>query len=70
MEIATTKMSSRGQIVIPVELRKDIKEGENLLIIKSGDDLIIKKRIPVLADEKLLGEDWLSPEEDEAWKDL
>ncbi len=24
----------------------------------------------MLADEQLLGEDWLSPEDEEAWKDL
>ena len=27
-------------------------------------------RRPIFADEKLLGEDWLSKEEDEAWSDL
>jgi len=27
MEIDTTKMSSRGQIVIPLDMRRDIKEG-------------------------------------------
>ena len=26
--------------------------------------------IPVLADEELLAEDWLSPEDEEAWKNL
>ena len=29
----TTKMSSRGQIVIPLEMRKDIKEGDKLIVI-------------------------------------
>ena len=43
MEVATTKVSSRGQIVIPVEMRKDFKEGDNLVIIKKGEELIIKK---------------------------
>ena len=27
-------------------------------------------KIQFLADEKLLAEDWLSPEDEEAWKDL
>ncbi len=27
-------------------------------------------QIKILADEKLLGEDWLSQEDEEAWKDL
>ncbi len=28
------------------------------------------ENIPIFADEKLLGEDWLSREDEEAWKDL
>ena len=43
MDIAITKMSSKGQIVIPVEMRKDIKEGEELLIIKKNGQIIMKK---------------------------
>ena len=27
-------------------------------------------QVQILADEKLLGEDWLSQEDEEAWKDL
>lgn len=43
MEIALTKMSSKGQIVIPSELREGMKEGEQLIIIKNGHQLILKK---------------------------
>ena len=43
MEIALTKMSSKGQIVIPSEFREDIKEGEQLIIIKNNNQLILKK---------------------------
>jgi len=43
MEIALTKMSSKGQIVIPSELREDIKEGDQLIIIKNDHQLILKK---------------------------
>lgn len=28
------------------------------------------RQVKVLADEQLLAEDWLSPEDEEAWKDL
>ncbi len=28
------------------------------------------EQIKILADEDLLAEDWLSPEDEEAWKDL
>jgi len=73
MEIATTKLSSRGQIVIPVSLRVGFEEGEHLVILKEGEDLIIKKESrfsSMLADEKLLSQDWLSVEDEEAWKNL
>ena len=36
-------MSSKGQIVIPKEMRKNIPEGEKLLILQEGDQLVIKK---------------------------
>ena len=37
------KMSSKGQVVIPLDMRKDIKEGEKLLVIRNKDQIIIKK---------------------------
>jgi len=43
MDIAITKMSSKGQVVIPNDMRKSILEGEKLVIIQNGDQLIIKK---------------------------
>ena len=43
MEIALTKMSSKGQVVIPAGLREDLKEGENLMIIKDNKQLIMKR---------------------------
>lgn len=42
-EIGITRMSSKGQIVIPADMRKEIKEGDKLMIIKSDGKLIIKK---------------------------
>ncbi len=51
MEIAITKMSSKGQVVIPSEMRTDIKEGEKLIIIKSNGQLIMKKATEL--DKKL-----------------
>jgi len=38
-----TRMSSKGQIVIPSEMREDIKEGEELLILKDENRIILKK---------------------------
>ncbi|CAD7767196.1 MAG: hypothetical protein DNFNHJIP_00603 [Candidatus Argoarchaeum ethanivorans] len=43
VKIAITKLSSKGQIVIPSELRGDFSEGEKLVIIKNGEQLILKK---------------------------
>ena len=41
--INITKMSSKGQVVIPADMRKNIKEGDKLLVIKSGNQIILKK---------------------------
>ncbi len=43
MEIALTKMSSKGQIVIPSEFREDLKEGDTFLIIKEENTILLKK---------------------------
>jgi AbrB family looped-hinge helix DNA binding protein len=41
--ISITRMSSKGQVVIPLEMRKGIKEGEKLIILESNGKLILKK---------------------------
>ena len=41
--IEITKVSSKGQIVIPHDLRGDIKEGDKLVVIRNGDQIILKK---------------------------
>jgi len=43
MDISITKMSSKGQIVIPLEMRENIKEGEKLVLIKNKNQIIMKK---------------------------
>jgi len=43
MDIAITKMSSKGQVVIPAQMRKDIEAGEKLLIIRDNGHLLMKK---------------------------
>ncbi|MBT4539717.1 AbrB/MazE/SpoVT family DNA-binding domain-containing protein [Candidatus Woesearchaeota archaeon] len=43
MDIAITKMSSKGQVVIPKEMREEINEGDKLVIIKNDHQLILKK---------------------------
>lgn len=42
-EINITRMSSKGQIVIPQEMRIGLKEGDKLVIIKNNDQIILKK---------------------------
>jgi len=66
MEINMTKMSSKGQVVIPQELRKDIKEGDKLLVIRNADQIIIKKASKM---DKQLAEDLeFARRTEEAWK--
>lgn len=43
VEIDITRLSSKGQVVIPTSMRKGFKEGEKLMIIKSNDKIILKK---------------------------
>jgi len=72
MQIDTTKMSSRGQVVIPLDLRKGINEGDKLIVIRKDDEIILKKSINDLAllSEESFAETWLNDKEDKAWKDL
>ncbi|MEK6817594.1 MAG: AbrB/MazE/SpoVT family DNA-binding domain-containing protein [Nanoarchaeota archaeon] len=72
MQIDTTRMSSRGQIVIPLEMRKGINEGDKLIVIRKDDEIILKKSLPetLLWSHKSLARGWLNKKEDEAWKDL
>jgi len=66
MDVAITKMSSKGQIVIPTEMRKGIHEGEKLMIIKNNDQLILKKTKDL---KKTLKEDLeFARRTEEAWK--
>ena len=74
-QIEITRLSSRGQIVIPLEMRRDLKEGDKLIIIRKGDDIILRKPKKLISEIALISEhslskEWLTPEEDEAWKDL
>lgn len=43
MDVAITRMSSKGQVVIPAEMREDIDEGDKLIVIKNEDQIIMKK---------------------------
>lgn len=43
MNIDITRMSSKGQIVIPLNMREGIKEGDKLVIIRNKNQIILKK---------------------------
>lgn len=45
---ATTKMSSKGQVVIPEEVRKalGLKAGSKFVVVGEGDVIILKKITP------------------------
>ena len=47
-----TKLSTKGQIVIPEKIREDIEAGTAFTIVKKGD-LIILKAINGFTDEEL-----------------
>ena len=65
MDVAVTKMSSKGQVVVPLEMRKGIKEGEKLLIIKNNEQIIIKKAAEL--DKNLKDDLEFARRTEEAW---
>ena len=66
MEFDITRLSSKGQIVIPSELRKGFKEGEKLMIIRNNNQIILKKATDM--DEKLKEDLEFAKRTEEAYK--
>lgn len=67
-EIAFTTTSSKGQVVIPTKIRKElgIREG-SLLAVSARNDMIVLKKV----DSDLTAEDLKSLRlVEEAWKDI
>jgi len=57
MPAETIKMSSRGQIVIPQEIREELKASEGTIFsVVSAKDAIILKKIPTPSKEDLMKE--------------
>jgi len=52
-KLSTTKMSSKGQIVIPEEIRKrlGLKAGSQFIVLGDGDVVILKVLAPPSMDE-------------------
>ena len=55
VETSTTKMSSKGQVVIPANVRKaaSLKKGEKILAIAIDDTVILKKIVDTSFQESL-----------------
>ncbi|MBW2990089.1 AbrB/MazE/SpoVT family DNA-binding domain-containing protein [Candidatus Woesearchaeota archaeon] len=86
LEMRTAKITEKGQIAIPKEIRemKGFQEGEKIAVLAYKDHVELRPLKAVsekidftkpgmqtaLASEKVLGKDWLSKEEEQAWKDL
>lgn len=68
VQIDITRMSSKGQIVIPAELRKGMNEGDKLLIIRNNNQIILKKADSM--DETLKEDLEFARRTEEAWKEI
>lgn len=67
MDFAIAKISTKGQIVIPSFLRKDIDSGDEFLMVKDDGRIILKNMKDVAKDLK---EDLVFAKRvDKAWKD-
>ena len=66
MEIAITTISSKGQIVIPTGMRKGMIEGDKFLIMRSKNQLILKKASEL--DTQFKKEIARAARIEEAWK--
>lgn len=60
-EIDIVTLSSRGQVSIPADVRRDLdlEEGEKLLVASEGDSIVLKKVDPSVVERSL--EDVLTP---------
>jgi AbrB family looped-hinge helix DNA binding protein len=67
MDFAIAKVSTKGQIVIPSSLRNNINVGDEFLIVKDDERIVLKNMKGVASDLK---EDFLFAEKvDKAWND-
>ena len=80
-EIRTVKITQRGQVSIPsaVRARAGFEEGAKINVIAYDDRVELRSmkkeklndsRMMMLASEKVFAKNWLSKEDEEAWKDL
>jgi len=79
IEIKTAKITEKGQIAIPKDIRKleGFKEGNKVAILAYKNKIEIRPlkeidydTLNLLIAEKTFAKDWLTDEEDELWKNL
>lgn len=79
LNIKSSKITSKGQFIIPSELRKKkgFQEGDRVAIITYEDRIEIKPLNKIkesmqsaYASEKSLAKDWNTKEENKAWENL
>ena len=79
IEMKTAKITEKGQIAIPKDIRKieGFKQGDKIAILAFKDRIELRPLrkldeniLLTIASEKVLARDWLTKEEDEIWKDL
>lgn len=79
VEIKTAKITEKGQIAIPKDIREleGFEEGDKIAILAFEDRVELRplkqfseQMFTALASEKALAKDWLSKEDEAAWKNL
>lgn len=79
IEIKTAKITEKGQIAIPKDIRKlgGFRQGDKVAILAFKGKIELRPLKDLNEDkfllsiaEKTFAKDWLSKEEDELWKNL
>lgn len=79
VEIKTVKITEKGQIAIPKDIREleGFEEGDKIAILAFEDRVELRplrqfneRMFTAFASEKVLAQDWLSKEDEIAWKNL
>jgi AbrB family looped-hinge helix DNA binding protein len=66
MDVAITRMSSKGQVVIPAEMRAGLQKGDKIFVIQNKGQIILKKATKL--DENFKEELELAGRTENAWK--
>ncbi len=79
IEIKSAKITDKGQIAIPKDMRakSNFKEGSKVAILAFDDHIelrsmkqVSEKMLTAIASEKVLAKEWNKKEEAKTWKSL